>query len=288
MVSKAPAISSVSDELERLCILDKEYDRIVQEHYAEQARMHGLDPSSTMSDSTTRSLECSAILRIIEHLTMLMAPSIRVLDIGCGNGYLLELLRESFPEAELVGIDFCIEMVELARSRRIPRCNVQQGDVRSLQFPDSSHDVVIAERCLINLLDVADQARGLRELWRVLKPAGYLILLEAFRDGLDNLNKAKRELGLPENSIPHHNLWFDKSSLFDSVEGLFEVLEPSELAQELPSANFLSSHYFISRVLYPAVTKADIVYNTEFVRFFQFLPPIGDYSPIQIFLLRKQ
>jgi len=57
---------------------------------------------------------------------------------------------------------------------------------------------------------------------------------------------------------------------------------------DLPPVNALSTHYFISRVLYPAVTQAEIRYNTEFVRFFDFLPPRGAYSPIEVHFLRRR
>jgi SAM-dependent methyltransferase len=126
-----------------------------------------------------------------------------------------------------------------------------------------------------------------RELHRVLKPGGHLVLIEAFTDGADNLNRARAEVGLPANPIPPHNLWFDKPAFTSLVETLFE--EPiANGSPELPPRNFLSSHYFVSRVLYPAVTRREVLYNTELVKFFRFLPPQGDYSPIQLYFMRKE
>ena len=120
----------------------------------------------------------------------------------------------------------------------------------------------------------------------MLKPGGHFVLIEAFTDGIDNLNRARTELGLPENMVPPYNLWFDTRHFLSVVNGLFEIV-PAE-GNGIPPRNFLSSHYFISRVLYPAVTQRDVIYNTEFVRFFRFLPPQGDFSPIQLYLMRKR
>jgi ubiquinone/menaquinone biosynthesis C-methylase UbiE len=262
-----------------------ESDRLILDHYRQQALEHDLSPSSTMLDQTTREMEVEAILSTVEHLRRAGAAD-TLLEVGCGNGYLLEVLRERFPEIRLCGVDYSPDMVGLASSRRLENCEIKREDVRSLTFPSEAFDVIVSERCLINLLNASDQGRAVQELHRVLKPGGHLVLIEAFTDGADNLNRARAELGLSENPIPPHNLWFDKQEFVSLVEALFE--EPTANGSaELPPRNFLSSHYFISRVLYPAVTRREVLYNTEFVRFFRFLPPEGDYSPIQLYFLRK-
>jgi ubiquinone/menaquinone biosynthesis C-methylase UbiE len=262
-----------------------ESDPLILEHYRREALEHDLSPSSTMLDQTTREMEVEAILACVEYLRR-AGKADTLLEAGCGNGYLLKVLREKFPEIRLHGIDYSPDMVSLATSRSLENCEIQREDVRALTFPPEAFDVVVSERCLINLLDESDQHRALRELHRVLKPGGHLVLIEAFTDGADNMNRARAELGLPENSIPPHNLWFDKPAFLALVETLFEEATANG-SPELPPRNFLSSHYFVSRVLYPSVTKREVLYNTEFVRFFRFLPPQGDYSPIQMYFLRK-
>jgi ubiquinone/menaquinone biosynthesis C-methylase UbiE len=262
-----------------------EGDRLILEHYRQEAHEHDLRPSSTMLDQTTRELEVQAILSCVEEVRRAGKPD-TLLEVGCGNGYLLEILRERFPEIRLSGIDYSPEMVSLASSRLVENCEIRRDDVRALTFPSESFDVVVSERCLINLLDESDQHRAVRELHRVLKTGGHLVLIEAFADGGDNLNRARAEMGLPLNPIPPHNRWFDKHRFLSLLEDRFEDLS-RDGGGEAPQRNFLSSHYFISRVLYPAITRREILYNTEFVRFFRFLPPQGDYSPIQLYFLRK-
>ena len=261
-------------------------DRVILDHYAEQAAQHRLEPSSTMADLTTRELELKTIVSCVEHAVRRHGETLRLLDVGCGNGYLLAELRARFPGLRLSGRDYSPDMVELAAGRALHECEIRQGDVRRLDVADGSVDVVVSERCIINILDEAEQLKAIEELHRVLAPGGIAVVIEAFTDGLDNLNRARTEIGLPPNVVPHHNRWFDKDRLLPTVKGLFDIVAGDD-SGAIPPRNFLSTHYFISRVLYPAVTQAEILYNTEFVRFFRFLAPQGDFSPIQLYLLRK-
>lgn len=261
-------------------------DELILTHYRKQAAEHQLEASSTMLDETTREMEIGAILQCVTHALRGLA-SAALLEVGCGNGYLLAVMRERFPHVHLTGVDYSPDMLELAQSREVFDAHVARKDVRSLTFPSESFDVVVSERCIINLLDASDQVTALHELHRVLRPGGYLVLIEGFTDGLANLNRARGQLGLPDNQVPYHNLWFEKEVFLEAVGGRFELVGDANGTTGVPPTNFLSTHYFVSRVLYPAVTRAEIQYNTDFVKFFRFLPVQGDYSPIQLYFMRK-
>jgi SAM-dependent methyltransferase len=264
-------------------------DNVILEHYRKEAEERGLDPASTMFDQTTRSLEADAILRCVEHVLRGRDGTPKLLEVGCGNGYQLQQTRARFPSVGLTGIDYTPEMVELAVKRGVVGCDVRREDVQQLTFTSSSFNIAVSQRCIINVRSASGQTQALRELHRVLQPGGHLILIECFMDGWTNLNRARAELGLAEIPIPPTNVWFEPDRFLSTVEGLFDVVSPADLAASgLPARNFLSTHYFISRVLYPSVTKREVLYNTEFVKFFRFLPPQGDYSPIQLYLLRKR
>jgi ubiquinone/menaquinone biosynthesis C-methylase UbiE len=266
-----------------------DYTSIILEHYRKEAEIHGADASSTMRDEITRGREIAAVLRLVEHLRAGGSATGKLLDVGCGNGYLLGVLRGKYPTLDITGLEYTPEMVAVARERAVPACPIVQGDVRSLPFPDASFDVVVTERCIINVMDREQQATSLREVGRVLRPGGHFICIEAFADGLEQLNAAREELGLPPNVQPHHNIWFDKKWFLETIEPQFGVVDLAATRDpSLPPPNFLSSHYFISRVLYPSVTKREILYNTHFVKFFASLPPTGNYSPIQVYLLKRR
>lgn len=264
------------------------YEEAILEHYKEQAREYGLEPTSTMLDQTTREKEIDAILSCIAYARRNMNGPLSLLEIGCGNGYLLKTIRARFSDVGLTGVDYSPDMVALAEQRNIENCKISRGDVGALDSQEASFDVIASERCIINLLGREVQYKAIGELHRVLKSRGLLVLIESFSDGLENLNRARNELGLPDNVVPHHNLWFDKTDFLATISKLFEIVSDEELIREgMLTTNFLSSHYFLSRVVYPSVTQREVLYNTEFVKFFKFLPPVGNFSPIQLFVLRK-
>lgn len=99
----------------------------------------------------------------------------RVLDAGCGTGAILQRLGN--PERN-VGIDRAPEALAFCRQRGLN--NVLQGDVVALPFPENSFDAVICSSVLYHQW-VPDVPAALREMQRVLRPGGLLILnLPAF------------------------------------------------------------------------------------------------------------
>ena len=80
-------------------------------------------------------------------------------------------------------------------------------------------------------------------------------------------------------------------TLFEAVQSELRVVDPAELdpdgGGDLLRSNFLSSHYFVARILHPLITRGEWVKNTEFVKFFSFLPPIGNYAPVQAYIFEK-
>ncbi|MCW3089636.1 MAG: hypothetical protein JWP81_705 [Ferruginibacter sp.] len=265
-------------------------DQVIQSHYKIQAEKHKDSPSSTMEDQIIRQKEIESIFSFF-NLRDTSQINNKVLEIGCGNGYTLEQLATSFPGTEFQGLDFSHDLLAIAAKRKIKNASFSQGDTRKLTFDNESFDIVYTERCLINLLNWEDQQKGLKEIARVLKKGGFYFMVESFTDGFDNLNKARNELGLDSIPVAHHNLYFNKQSFKQFIEPVFTIVDPSSLgnADAKLASNFLSSHYFTARVIHPLLTKGDPnLKNTEFVRFFSFLPPSGEYAPIQAFILQKK
>jgi SAM-dependent methyltransferase len=94
----------------------------------------------------------------------------RVLDFGCGNGYVLS--RYAAHGAEVVGVDVAESAVELTRSRFRHlgiAADIRRMDAMPLPFPDASFDIVSSVGVLHH---IADPAPVVRELARVLKPGG--------------------------------------------------------------------------------------------------------------------
>jgi len=261
------------------------YNNIVKKHYKEQAEEWGDLASSTMQDEIIRKKETELILSFLK---IFKRKNLKIADIGCGNGYTLDILSRQFPQNNYWGVEFTKELLIIAKNRKLSNCKFIKGDVRSLNFDENFFDIVYTQRCLINILDWKEQKRALSEIQRILKPNGCYLMIECFTDGLLNNNKARKECGLTELKEVPHNKYFDKKLLFQAMEGKFSIMDPNQFDSDLPPFNFLSSHYFIARVLHALVTKGGQIKNTEFVKFFSCLPPIGNYSPLQGYILKKR
>ncbi len=111
-------------------------------------------------------------------------PGERVLEIGPGTGYYTAELAEWIgPDGTLEILDIQQEMLDhtmrAVGERGLANVNPTQGDARSLPYEDSSFDAAI----LITVLgEIPDQDAALREIARVLRPDGRLVVGELFGD----------------------------------------------------------------------------------------------------------
>lgn len=116
--------------------------------------------------------------------TLSPSPGERVLEIGPGTGYYsLDLAGWLGDDGELELFDlqqeFLDHTMERARERELTNLVAIRGDAAALPHPDDSFDAVV----LITVLgEIPDQDAALREIARVLKPDGRLVVGELFGD----------------------------------------------------------------------------------------------------------
>lgn len=109
---------------------------------------------------------------------ILERPGALVVDICCGSGDLTAALAAAGPRALVVGSDFARPMLLHAQrklSRRGLAARLVEADALRLPLEDSSADLITVAFGFRNL---ANYARGLEEMWRVLKPGAMAAILE--------------------------------------------------------------------------------------------------------------
>jgi ubiquinone/menaquinone biosynthesis C-methylase UbiE len=112
------------------------------------------------------------------------APGERVLEVGPGTGYYsIPVAGWLAPEGRLEVFDLQQEMLDhtlrRASEHGLGNVTATQGDARELPYDDASFDAAV----LVTVLgEVPDQAAALREVRRVLRPGGRLVVGELFGD----------------------------------------------------------------------------------------------------------
>jgi demethylmenaquinone methyltransferase / 2-methoxy-6-polyprenyl-1,4-benzoquinol methylase len=99
----------------------------------------------------------------------------RVLDVACGTGDLaIELARRVGPTGEVIGSDFSEKMLELARAKA-PGLRFEQANALDLPYKDDSFDAATVG---FGARNFSDLPQGLREMARVVRPGGRVVILE--------------------------------------------------------------------------------------------------------------
>ena len=109
----------------------------------------------------------------------------RALEIGCGQGFGMEIILGQFGAAEVSGIDLDPHMVAIAQKHISPhgdRAEVSMGDATAIQAPDQSFDAVFDFGVIHQ---VPDWENAIREVRRVLKPGGIFVFEEVSKQALD-------------------------------------------------------------------------------------------------------
>ena len=172
----------------------------------------------------------------------------RVLDVGCGNGYVLS--KYASEGADVTGIDITPTAVNICRERFALlglRGDFQVADAQRLPFSSDTFDCV----CSMGVLHhVPDTEKAVAEIWRVLKPGGRLIIMMYHRNSVQYQLKyrlvslMKRRsmqqlvnefdgVGNPKGDVYSKRQLRQLLSAFDDVEMRVGFLEPFMFTRRL-------------------------------------------------------
>jgi ubiquinone/menaquinone biosynthesis C-methylase UbiE len=166
-----------------------------------------------------------------------------VLDVACGPG---TLTFAAAPHAQRVdGVDFSPGMIEVLRQRasRDAVSNVEGAvmDAQQLTFPDATFD---AAYCMFGFFFFPDRARAFRELYRVLRPRGRVLI--ATWSPIDRRPAMKVAFEAIAEALPD----FPRPTKGD-------LQDPAECVREMSEAGFgdVSTRIFTSSVRVPSAER---------------------------------
>jgi ubiquinone/menaquinone biosynthesis C-methylase UbiE len=136
-----------------------------------------------------------AILGLLDRQGFRPLDDARVLEIGCGSGWVLgEFIRFGVRPPNAVGVDINEERIAEAR-RRLPQVDFHVANAATMPFPDRTFDLVLAFTLFTSIPDPAVRTAVAHEVQRVLRPGGALLWYDFW---INPLNPKARALGLAE------------------------------------------------------------------------------------------
>ncbi|TVO72432.1 class I SAM-dependent methyltransferase [Sedimenticola selenatireducens] len=192
-----------------------------------------------IADVSQRELETEFILQHVKITD-------RVLEVGCGNGFLTNILRLS--SAHVDAFDYAENMIVSAKENYGETNNrFFHDNLLSPASWDESYDCIVCVRVLINLRDFSEQKRAVENMQKALRKGGKLLLVEGYADGFTELNKLRSKSGI-EPLIPAGINYYSK------LEEMREFLgKRFTIAEDFHTGCF----DFLTRVVYPALVGAD-------------------------------
>ena len=106
-------------------------------------------------------------------------PGTQLLELGCGPGFYACRLSEELPQLETTGVDLSRTLIERATTRaanlHLTNCHFKHADAHALPYATGTIDAIVVSRLF---LIVPDKEGIVREMFRVLKPAGRCFIAE--------------------------------------------------------------------------------------------------------------
>jgi malonyl-CoA O-methyltransferase len=168
-------------------------------------------------------LQAEVARRLVERLCLFSVKPQRILDMGCGTGYLTQLIAKAFPQAEIVALDLSPAMLAMTQHRfkqlrpwyqcwrARPNIRLVEGDMRALPFEKGAFDLVISNMVIQWADDLDAVFQGVRH---VLADEGLFLFTSFGPDTLKELRAAWRQVD------PQHDYVSDFIDMHDAGDGL--------------------------------------------------------------------
>ena len=153
----------------------------------------------------------------------------KILDVGTGSGDFIAVLKDVFPKTLITGVDPDTESLREA-ANKYPDFSFVEMCAENLKFVDNSFDLASISMALHHLPDIQT---ALKEMQRVVKPGGWIIVNELFSD---NLNAAQEV----------HKMFHHFRSRIDRLTGINhnETFKKEQILQRVKTAGIQIQFYF--------------------------------------------
>lgn len=166
-----------------------------------------------------------------------------MLDIGCGIGYLTQLVFNQHNFKAAIGVDFVYPLIQQAKKVH-PEISFTVGRLPYIGFSKNSFNLIIASEVLY-YLNEQDRAKALKEIYRLLKDNGIFLFSSALGDKYFTSRSAREFI---ENRFKIEKLWYDNNRLYHILMRPINIL--NNLKHHLISGNrfahFKYSYIFIN------------------------------------------
>lgn len=181
---------------------------------------------------------------------------INILEIGCGSGYLTQLLCKAFPKARILAIDLAPGMIDVAQKRiQEERVTFLCGDIEETVLHES-YDLIVSNATFQWL---NHPQRVIQQLFTLLEPGGRLIFstfgTKTFQELHAAYQHAQENLNLPASGSPGQS--------FYSLEEIYKLCEQV----------LISSNSYSSRIT--AIEQLELEYFASTRAFFNSIQKIG-------------
>lgn len=147
-----------------------------------------------------------------------------ILDMGCGEGFISNMLYDNFPKYKITAVDYFKEAIDNAKRNNQRPIEFDIGDISSLKYGNNSFDTVISTEVLEY---ISDPVKGLKELYRVCKRHIILSVPNEPFFCLGNLVSGKniKRLGNPIDHINHWTYWGFKKFVLNNLPKTIKVTQ---------------------------------------------------------------
>lgn len=193
----------------------------------------------SLKDANLRAIENNSIISMLKKYAA-RGTYAALADFGCGDGFDTQIF--SGYAAKTIGFDYSHEMLSRARQRRSENLSFAHLDLISDDV-QGAYDVAVTKRFVINLGQWSIQSRCIEKIADSISSGGLFIMLECYKQGLENLNRHRNMIGLPSLAEPYHNTYLDFDEVLLFISKRFEVVE---------SLDF-STYFYLTRCLSPRI-----------------------------------